>query len=425
MFGKTLRVYLMSQFDPQAVQSYIDEGDRQSPLFFTGRQQEQGMAQGILRNLRAGKTQGNILVFQGAPGAGKTALLNHLKETLQNECVTARLSVSIVHQPDIALFEVLKQLEPKRAKKLKKTYQKRVHGGINVGVGSAGTEVSSSDVPQDITTIQHLMSLRKNRDKPLLLFLDEAQNANGDMPDGKSSILQQLHEGNTGNVSLIAGGLSDTQAKLNQLGISRLSSGNVTTLQPLQDQEVLAAFEAFLDNETFGIDRHGDITRLQQLVVDESMGWPQHLTNTLHAISEELITVNGRLAECDISAIQQRSQARREEYYSHRVETIPTALLFEVVSTIPKGHGISELEVHKTIERAYAHEPILEKMLPSEDAYDVLIHRGVLQADATGNLTVPIPSMHDYIKERTRSFGQTVSVRPWALIEEKGGSYAR
>ncbi len=244
------------------------------------------------------------------------------------------------------------------------------------------------------------MALRKHKNKPLVLFLDEAQNASGDLPDGKSSILQQLHEGDAGKVFLIAGGLGNTCATLNRLGISGLSFGNATTLQPLHEQEVIASLEAFLNNEDFCIDGRGcDTAPLQQLVINESFGWPQHLTDTLQAISEELIKVGGQLAECNINAIQQRSRARREDYYMRRIDAIPELLLHELVTTLPKDGVASALEIHKLIERVYANEPLLEKILPPDDAFDTLVHRGVLQEDTTGSLTVPIPSMHDYIKQ--------------------------
>ena len=395
---------LMAQFNPSALQKYINRKDRTTPLFFAGRSEELAIAQAALSNLKEGETQGNTVLFQGAPGAGKTALLNHLRELVRGECVTAELDSALTHRPDVALFEVLEQIEPDIADTLQKSYQRTIHGDVKAMVAEGGVSSATTIMPQEVTTIRQLMNLRKNQSKPLLLFLDEAQNANGDLPDGKSSILQQLHAGKSGNVSLVAGGLSDTEAKLNQLGVSRLSFGSTTTLQPLHGQEVLASLEAFLNNEEFGIDHHGsDITALQQLVIDESMGWPQHLTNTLQAISEELINVNGQLAKCDIDAIQQRSQARREDYYIGRVEAIPQPLLYEVVSTIPKGGSVKEYAVYEAVERAYKNHPLINQKLLYEEAFYMLIHRGVLQEDTTGDLTVPIPSMHDYIKDRTRS----------------------
>ncbi len=395
----------MNLFNPQAVQVYIAKRDRKSPLFFTGRREEQVIAQDVLENLLRQETKGNTVIFQGAPGAGKTALLDHLRSRFRAQCDTARLPASLVHRPDEALYQVFKQIEPKQAKKLKESHQTTAEGGVNIGIASGGVSSSSTQSPLSISTIDQLMDLRKGVDRPLMLFLDEAQNANGDLPDGKSSILQQLHEGGAGNVSLIAGGLSDTETRLSSLGISRPSSDNVRTLQPLSGREVMEALEAFLHSEDFGIDREGcDRDALRQVIVNESMGWPQHLTNALRSLGEELIGAEGRLAECDLDRVQQRSQARREEYYRGRIETIPDTLLYEVTTAVPKGSGVNKYQVYEAVERAYKKHPLSNMELPYENAFHTLVHVGVLQDDGTGKLTVPIPSMHDYIKNRTRSF---------------------
>ncbi len=276
----------MSRFNPQAVQVYIAKRDRKSPLFFTGRREEQVIAQDVLENLLRQETKGNTVIFQGAPGAGKTALLDHLRSKFRAQCDTAKLSASLVHRPDEALFECFEQIEPKQAKKLKESHQTTARGGVSLGVASGGL-TSSSATPSAISTVRQLMNMRKAQDRPLMLFLDEAQNANGDLPDRKSSILQQLHEGGAGNVSLIAGGLSDTQARLSVLGVSRPSSDNVRTLQPLSGREVMEALEAFLHSEDFGIDREGcDRDALRRVIVNESMGWPQHLTNALRSLGK-------------------------------------------------------------------------------------------------------------------------------------------
>ncbi len=395
----------MSRFNSTAVQNFIADRDREAPHLFVGRDEERSIAQSVLSKLQRGKARGNTVIFQGAPGAGKTALLDHLRSKFRAQCDTARLPASLVHRPDEALYQVFKQIEPKQAKKLKESHQTTAEGGVNIGIASGGVSSSSTQSPLSISTIDQLMDLRKGVDRPLMLFLDEAQNANGDLPDRKSSILQQLHEGGAGNVSLIAGGLSDTQARLSVLGVSRPSSDNVRTLQPLSGREVMEALEAFLHSEDFGIDREGcDRDALRRVIVNESMGWPQHLTNALRSLGEELIGAEGRLAECDLGRVQQRSQVRREEYYRGRAEMLPNRLLFEVVATVPKNSSVDGLDIHKAIDRAYQKEPLLERMLPAEDVYHRLVHVGILQDDGTGKLTVPIPSMHDYIKNRTRSF---------------------
>ncbi len=391
----------MRRFNPTSLQKYIDKKDRTTPLLFTGRREELAIAHAAVDNLTGGQTQGNTVVFQGAPGAGKTSLLEHIKETLPKGCDTASLDASRMHQPDKALFRVFNQFDPKQAEKLKQSKQTTTSARLSAGIG--GERASSSTTnPLVITGIDELMALRKHKNKPLVLFLDEAQNANGDLPDGKSSILQQLHEGNVGNVTLIAGGLSDTLAKFNRLGVSRLASGNTATLSPLHESEVIASLEAFLNNEDFCIDLRGcDATPLQQLVINESFGWPQHLTNTLRSLGEELIRNHGVLAQCDLEHVYEKSQARREQYYQARIETIPTALLYELTQTIPKGYGVEKTSIYKAIQCAYEKHPISTMELPAGEAYHTLIHHGVIQSDGAGNLTIPIPSMHEYIKHRS------------------------
>ncbi len=361
------------------------------------------MAQVTFHNVQAGKTQGNTVVFQGAPGAGKTALLDHLQKTLQGECDTAKLKAASVRRPHTALLEVLKQLNPKQAKKIRKGRHVRHRSGLNTPL-ELGRDITTTDNPKSISTVEELMALRK-RKKPLLLFLDEAQNANGDEPDGTSSILQELHEGDVGNVALIAGGLSDTSTTLKSLGISRLASDSKTTLQPLGEAHVREALDAFLAHTPFGIDCHGhDTSALQQLVVNESFGWPQHLTNALRSLGEELIRVGGRLAECDLHAVQQASQARRESYYGERAEGISSHLLRAVIQTVPRNGTVSSEAVKDAIAEAYQTRPIMEDELPRKEAWRHLVHRGILEPDAhTDQVRVPIPSMHDYIAERTRS----------------------
>ena len=120
-------------FNPQAIQSYIDGQDRQSPLFFTGRQDEIDMAHRVLRNLQAGRPEGKTLVFQGAPGAGKTALLNHLREALRGECDTAELDSAQINRPHIALLEVLQEIEPDKADEIKRSYQHTFKGRCEGG----------------------------------------------------------------------------------------------------------------------------------------------------------------------------------------------------------------------------------------------------------------------------------------------------
>ena len=277
--------------------------------------------------------------------------------------------------------------------------------GLSIG-GIKGERRSTQRVSgEDIRTIRHLMDTRGGSSKPLILIMDEAQNANSDLPDGKSSILQQLHEGSEAPVALVAGGLSDSVSRLRDLGISRESKGHFVSLQPLTDAEVSQAFEAFVNHKEFGITRCVDdcirYNQIEKLVVEESMGWPQHLTNALAALGKEMILKEGILENCSLAKVQTLSQGARLEYYSGRTKGIPSPLLREVAKAIPKGAAIDEYDVHKVVERTYKAEPIIARTLNEEDAFGALLHQGVLQCDNRNLLGIPIPSMHDFMAGKT------------------------
>ncbi len=394
----------MSQFNKEAVQTYIKKRDRKAPILFCGRDAEKTVAYESLEMVRNGETEGNTVIFQGAPGVGKTSLLRHLREAMSEECDSAELDPSLIETPEEALLEVLEQVDPILGDRVRQSHQRNVHGGLHIQGLGGGVSQSTTTLPRSIPTVRQLMKLLDNRKKPLVLFMDEAQNAKSDMKGEKNRILHQLHVGNAGKVFLIAGGLSDTTQVLHDLGISRPSSDIGLTLQPLAHEEVLETLEAFLSDETFAIDRGGvDTGALRTLVVGESMGWPQHLTNVLRSLGEELIRVGGRLSACDLGLVQQRSQARREEYYAGRTENIPNEVLAEIISIIPKGESARPTDIHKAIERAYQKEPTLEKQLPEDEAYINIIHLGILQQNNGKELTIPIPSMHDYIKDRAQT----------------------
>ncbi len=370
-------------------------------MFFCGRKQEKAAANRALKMVRMGETEGNTVVFQGAPGAGKTSLIRHLKEQFRSEhCDVAHLIGAKLDQPEIALYEVLEQIEPALAEKLKGSHTSTVQGQLGIGGSGGGMSDSKTTLPIVIPTVRQLMGLRTDPNKPLVLFMDEAQNVRADEDNGRSSVLEELHQGGIGCVFLIAGGLSNTEKVLDDRGISRPADGHVITLQPLSREEVLDAVELFLHNRIFAIDRDDtDTTALHALIVNESMGWPQHLNNALRSLGEELIRTQGRLSACDLDAVQQNSQARRNEYYNSRTHSIPNKVLAELVTTVPKNKGVDALEIIKAIHRAYQTEPMLEENWPKKDVFHNLVHKGVLQDDGNKKLIIPIPSMYDYIKE--------------------------
>ena len=76
-------------FDRDAAEDFIRNRDRDEALFFAGRTAELARFNAALEELRGLVERGQppsstFLIYQGAPGCGKTSLVNHLVKTRQD-----------------------------------------------------------------------------------------------------------------------------------------------------------------------------------------------------------------------------------------------------------------------------------------------------------------------------------------------------
>jgi len=390
-------------FDPKPLQEFIEEGDRASPLIFAGRADEIECAKAALRSVERGRLAGQTALFTGAPGAGKTALLEHLKEDFERNglAVAARLPVELIERPTDAIGAVVMQIDPEIAKKARQEITTTYGGGIS-SVISAGAERSKKDAGMSaMPTFATILPLLKKRlnGKPVVLFLDEAQDAVGDRPNGTNSLIQELHKGHSGPFLLIAGGLSDSKSVFKQIGISRFGRNRLHALGLLSGAEVREAAEDFLANEEYGIDCGPPAIRQQwvEALADESKGWPQHLTNAFCGAAEEIIKADGSLGNANLAAALKSSREYRESYYKARIEGVPLKLIADIYAAMPDSGGLGYDEIGKVIDRAYRSRSGMSGRLPQEKAFDELLHRGVLQDCMPERFDAPIPSLRKYV----------------------------
>lgn len=372
-------------------------------MIFAGRADEIECAKAALRSVERGRLAGQTALFTGAPGAGKTALLEHLKEDFERNglAVAARLPVELIERPTDAIGAVVMQIDPEIAKKARQEITTTYGGGIS-SVISAGAERSKKDAGMSamptFATIHPLLKKRLNG-KPVVLFLDEAQDAVGDRPNGTNSLIQELHKGHSGPFLLIAGGLSDSKSVFKQIGISRFGRNRLHALGLLSGAEVREAAEDFLANEEYGIDCGPPAIRQQwvEALADESKGWPQHLTNAFCGAAEEIIKADGSLGNANLAAALKSSREYRESYYKARIEGVPLKLIADIYAAMPDSGGLGYDEIGKVIDRAYRSRSGMSGRLPQEKAFDELLHRGVLQDCMPERFDAPIPSLRKYV----------------------------
>ena len=247
-----------------ALEAYFRDVDRQTEPradFFVGRHQElASFSEALTATAETGGT-GQTFVCQGAPGAGKTALLRECAaEVAKREEATGRPHVAVPINTglfgDIDGFlrmidgKVLEALDSRKSpasrkirgllRKLVETYDRGITIPRVLGVGPK---------PQDKIGPAAKLNTRKHvwRDVVIVLLVDEAQNilaqsaaekAAGvpESPESKTGkqIAEYLHAGpRDSNILLACFGLSDTVTKLVDLGIARGALKRRHDLAPL------------------------------------------------------------------------------------------------------------------------------------------------------------------------------------------------
>lgn len=201
------RSRLVRSLEPSPVAAAVDRGPAKS---FHGRRQV--IADFLAQCGQAANSQsGTICLVQGAPGAGKTALLA--------ECVKRMKAAGwkVAHLPAMGLWD------PVQLQNAIGSWRRPITTGGSAGIPGIFAANVDSNKSSSIT----FDILNKGR-KPLLLVLDEVQTLGQSAapPPGKTALaataLYGIHNGELSRpVMLLAGGPGLQGMHLNPLGISR------------------------------------------------------------------------------------------------------------------------------------------------------------------------------------------------------------
>ncbi len=399
----------MRRFDPTPLQHFIANKDRDKPILFAGRATEIAAVDDAIKAVKRGSVAGQTLLFTGAPGAGKTALLRHLQLHL-TDCRSASFPAHALSDPRQVVIDIISQIDPKTGETLNRSTTTAFHGEAGASPLKVGGAYSKTELGPTLSSLRALaQSIRPDILKsPIVLFMDEAQNAEADLANTqRSSLLQDLHEGQSGPFLLIAGGLSQSLGRFSELGISRFATNSVLALGCLTPHDVREVVERFFVTSDFGIQVGSSHLQESWLaaIMDESKGWPQHLTNTLISAAEEIIRANGILEHANLESALAESRRRREDYYAQRQGDIPIELIAEVFSIMPNSGGATFNQIDDAIDTAYRRFPKTAKKLSQDAAYITLLNRGLLQECRARHFDAPIPSMRDFIDREARKEG--------------------
>ena len=396
--------------DRDLVEVYSRPRDRKAAAVFVGRQDTisaiEANCRDALWSVRNGENaSGQTFLVQGAPGAGKSALLAHLVKRWDGRKGCPQVLVmsgNILKDVSATALAIAKKINPDKAK----LFRQRIISGGATSLripGIAEGEVSSSrETEGEEATFEVLASLKPPREweQPLCILVDEIQKVG----DEHHACLLSLQLGDHGlPIVPIYAGLADSSARLYKAASPRLETGNTHTLGVLASEEVHSCVKQMLDRCRIAY-TDDQLEHLAAGISERSEGWPQHVRTETAALFWGLRQVDCDLRVVDFDAVNQRARTYREESYEARQSTEmerSVHLVAAVMQAIPKTESIRQGQVVDIIREKEIPDGPEDWRLPegtsAEGFLDHLIHQGILQPIGKSRLICPIPSLRAWL----------------------------
>ena len=405
--------------DIEGLRIFSEKGDRSPAPAFVGRESVLAGVEGTVRRVARGDAQGGIRLIYGAPGAGKSALLEELARRWRareasDAPIPLFVSADDFAEPALVAEAILDTLNPGATPF--SASSRRTAWSARAGFLSRRVETETSrDSPlaevsggrRNPWAMLREFAPSQDWPGPMILLIDEAQGMTGDMSNGENSLLKALHEGRHGfPLTAVMSGLSDTHQVLRELGVSRLSEGAAHALGPLSGSECREAVAALLDRHRVKGGAE-DSAEWAGAISERCNGWPQHLHNYLAGTARSLIDAGGDLARAELDAALEHGDRARVNYYNARLAGLAPAhgAIRSILSRIPDG-GLLTGEVMAMTQRT-ATETGFDN---GPQFYKALLHAGVLHEDGALMCHCPIPSFRRHILD-------TFSTEPGSLLD--------
>ena len=357
--------------------------DRGPARHFHGRKQILRNFDGLLGG--AAKTDtGTIFLIQGAPGAGKTALLAECERIARGrEWEVANIGVGSLWDP----YKLLDSLG--LGDKYEVTEKSTQFGVKDV----AGRGYKSTRLPRTV------LSILKDGDQPLLLILDESQGLGEDgVPPSDyradaRTVLDFIHNGKLGRpVILLAAGLGTTLKSFESLEVSRFASNCFVELGALDKGAERAVIQDWLKKDGGA---KGDPKAWIDAIAKEAHGWPHHILSYVYPAAVDQLKVDDGIMTTDgLNVVLYVGREGRNAYYEQRMKGFSRKQrrsLANLIVNIPSEDGLDEEDIKASLSQEYG-KTEADKMF-----HDAL-RKGLLD-EHSGCYVVPIPSMLTWLKK--------------------------
>ena len=378
-------------FNEALAEQLVVAEDRNDTPVFAGRQREiesfrTAVSAAKDRAEKVEPSQSVFRVYQGAPGCGKTSLINNLRAQFSRRML-------FVEMEDAELGDI-NALRDKIGREAQKASVKDKWFGYATKLITNASLRSSAEEFLEMRRQALLEGLA------IIVYRDEAQS----IPRGHASCVAHLYRSGLSmpSVCLLAG-LSHTSSVLRNIpGLSRLGDSAVLNMQALSADESTESTLNLLNQ----LDVRGRREDAAVMVAGSSYGWPQHLFCAQRALCRELLTnACGDLGRIDWNAVKKETALARESYYQGRLEgsvlEMNPVLTAEIVAGVAR-RGTANKAGLQILCRDRINDAVeagsLPEAIPFAEFADNLIEKGVLSVVPGGRYEVAIPSMLTWLE---------------------------
>ena len=356
--------------------------DRGPTRYFHGRKRVQNNFKALLSRAAKAKS-GTTFLIQGAPGAGKTALVYECeKHASARGWKVAEIGV-------LSLCDPHEMLDSLGLGDKNRVTEKSMQFGLKYlfrrGYRSSRPKTSVENVLKD-------------GKQPLLLILDEAQRLSGnsapprDQRHAVADILEAIHNGMLGKpVILLAAGLQTTQRAFCEYGVARFVEDCLVDLGALCAESERAVIRDWLKKEG---GTQGDTTAWIDAITRETHGWPQHIQCYSISAADQLKANDGVMTPGRLGSVLAAGRESRKVYYKQRVVDFrgdQLRCLARSIETARRGVLLEYRDIVSSLAQEYGEEGARQLFKRFEE-------KGLLAKIGTG-YAVPIPPMEAWLKD--------------------------
>ena len=354
--------------------------DRGPAKYFHGRKKVLNDFCSVLQ-YASNNSWGTCFLVQGAPGAGKSALLHEcgLHARAQG-WVVADIGTGVLWNSYDLLYAL--------ARAEKKMGRGKV---MRFGLRDLFRRRYKSSRPEP--TVENI--LRDGR-KPLLLTLDEAQRlgAENEFPSQHKATaidsLQFIHNGELGRpVILLAAGLYGSKRGFAELAVERFAADCFVELGVMGKEAERAVIYDWLKKAGGA---KGDPTAWINAITQETHGWPQHIMVYVDPALKQLAADKGEMTAEGLNSVLEAGRRYRSEYYEGRAYALASKqrrILAKLFADVPLGESITEAAILEPLMQEYGREK-------ARVLFRRALRGGVLHTQA-GGYAVPVPSMQEWL----------------------------